>query len=132
MSARRESTSELARLLRPMLIVGVYGSFALIMAGVLLCFFHHPGYLFSTSDLDILTAPGAAKVNVADVFREASHLRGQGMVLVGLILLMATPFLGVTLSLGYFLRARQRSFVVVTATVLTLLLLSLVLGRAAG
>ena len=132
MSTSPPPASPLARLLRPMLAVGVYGSFALISLGVLLCFFHHPGYLFSTRDLDILTSPGAAKVDVAAVFREASHLRGQGMVLVGLILLMATPFLGVTLSLGYFLRERQRAFVVVTATVLALLLLSLVLGKAAG
>lgn len=136
MSARPTATpgsaSPLARLLRPMLLVGVYGSYALIALGVLVCFLHHPGYLFSNTDLEVLKSPGSAKVDVTGVMCEAARLHGQGLVLVGLMLLMATPFLGVALSLAYFVRERQRAFVIIAATVLALLLLSLLLGSAAA
>jgi len=59
-------------------------------------------------------------------------LRGQALVMLGLLVLMATPVLRVAVSLVSFLRSRDRAFTLLTSAVLVLLLLSLFLGKAGG
>ncbi len=126
------STIRLSRALQPLLRVAVIGSVALILLGMTLCFVRHPSYLFSPAELAVLSNPGGAKVSAGEVFVGAAHLQGQAVVLLGLMTLMVTPIVSVFLATAFFVRARQWSFAAVSGTVLLLLLLSALLGRASG
>ena len=58
-----------------------------------------------------------------------ARLRPRGLVLLGLVFLTATPLARVLLCAATFARARDRVFVLLTATVILLLGLAIVLGR---
>ena len=62
---------------------------------------------------------------VRAIVRNALHFRGRGMIQFGLLVLIATPVARVAFSLFAFLYEGDRTYVVVTAIVLTLLLYSL-------
>ena len=119
----------ISRLLR----AGVVTSLAVIVSGTVLSFVHHPEYLSSPPALPRLTSPGAAILRTPrDVLQGLIHLRGQAVVVVGLLLLVATPVLRVAVSILGFVYERDPAFVAVTSVVLALLILSFILGKAAG
>lgn len=62
---------------------------------------------------------------IAGVVRDAAALDARGLMQLGLLVLMATPVARVALSVLAFAVQRDRTYVVVTLIVLTLLLLSL-------
>ncbi|HEY7728659.1 MAG TPA: DUF1634 domain-containing protein [Candidatus Eisenbacteria bacterium] len=111
---------------------GVSASLILVAAGTVISFVHHPEYLRSLVALERLTRPGIAPRSFAEVVSGLAAGRGQAIVALGLLLLLATPVIRVAFSLALFLRDRERTFVALTLTVLALLLLSLALGRAGG
>lgn len=51
------------------------------------------------------------------------------IIMLGLLVLLATPFMRVLVSIGAFALERDWRYVVITATVLTILLISFFLGR---
>jgi uncharacterized membrane protein len=115
----------ISRLLR----AGVVISLATLAAGLLLMFIHHPGYLRSAVDLQRLTSPGAAfPRTLREVADGLLAMRGQAVVVVGLLLLIATPIMRVAVSIAGFVLQRDRAFVVITSVVLALLLVSFLLG----
>ena len=57
------------------------------------------------------------------------QMRGEAIVTLGLLVLMATPVMRVAVSVVAFIRHRDRTYALITVAVLCLLLLSLVLGR---
>jgi uncharacterized membrane protein len=117
-------------LISTLLRVGVAVSVLIIVGGTILSFVHHPSYLDSAADLQRLTTPGAAFPHTLhDVGVGLREGRGQSLVALGLILLIATPILRVAVSIVAFLYQRDRAFVLITAVVLLLLLLSFVLGK---
>lgn len=61
--------------------------------------------------------------------RAAAHLEPRGLVLVGLAFLTATPLVRVGLCLVAFVRARNRTFVVLTTVVMVLLITAILLGK---
>jgi uncharacterized membrane protein len=63
--------------------------------------------------------------SVLGVLRFAIGGRGQGLIQLGVLLLIATPVARVAFSVYVFLRQRDRLYVVVTLVVLALLLFSL-------
>lgn len=110
---------------------GVATSLLIIVGGTLLSFIHHPDYVSAPSELKRLTAPGAAFPHtLSDVLAGVTHLRGQAIVAVGLLVLLATPLARVAVSILAFAYQRDRVFVVLTSIVLLLLLLSFALGKA--
>jgi uncharacterized membrane protein len=115
-----------------LLRAGVVTSVLLVGAGTLLSFVHHPDYTSSPAALARLTRPGQAFESVRDVAGGVRLWHGQAVVMVGLLVLIATPILRVAFSCLIFLKERDRAFVAVTVTVLALLLLSFALGRAGG
>ena len=120
-------------LISTLLRVGVVGSLAVVILGTVVSFVHHPDYLTSHRALARLTRPGAAfPRTAADVVADVRQFRGQGIVVVGLMLLIATPVVRVAVSVLAFVYQRDRAFVVITAVVLGLLLLSFILGKAEG
>jgi uncharacterized membrane protein len=116
----------ISRLLR----AGVLISLSTVAAGLLLMFVHHPSYLRSIIDLQRLTSPGAA---FPHTLREVSSgllaMRGQAVVVLGLLLLIATPIMRVAVSIAGFVLQRDRAFVVITSAVLAVLLVSFLLGK---
>lgn len=112
--------------------IGLVASVALIVTGTAVSFVHHPEYVSSASALARLTEPGAAPRSLAEVAAGLGTGRGQAIAMVGILVLILTPFARVMMSLALFLRERDRMYSGITALVLVLLLLSILIGRAAG
>jgi uncharacterized membrane protein len=132
-SAMAGRAGRVERVISTLLRCGVISSLVIIVLGTLLSFAHHRDYASSPLELARLTRPGAAFPHtLAEVADGARRLRGQAITTIGLLVLLATPVARVAVSILAFLYERDRVFVVLTATVLLLLLLSFVLGRAGG
>lgn len=113
--------------------VGVLTSMIVILAGALLTFVRHREYVTSPAELRRLTEPGAAvPQTLHDVGKGVAQLRGQSIVVAGLLLLILTPVIRVAASIVAFAFQRDRTYVMITSFVLVLLLLSFALGRAIG
>jgi len=118
-------------LISVLLRAGVVISLSTVAAGLLMMFIHHPGYLTSAVDLQRLTSPGAAfPQTLPEMITGLAGLRGQAIMILGLLLLIATPVLRVAVSIAGFFLQRDRMFVVITSAVLALLLGSFLLGKA--
>lgn len=112
-----------------LLRAGVLASLALVVLGTVLTFIHHPDYFASPADLSRLVQPGAAfPHSLGDVMDGIRRLRGQAIVMTGLLLLITTPVMRVAVSIFAFIYQRDRVFTFITAMVLSLLLLSFFLG----
>jgi uncharacterized membrane protein len=117
-------------LISRLLLGGVATSMAMVLLGVVLMFVHHPDYLKTAADLQRLTTPGAAfPYTLADVARGVLAGRGQAVVALGLILLIATPILRVAVCIVGFALQRDRAYTMICAVVLLVLLISFLLGR---
>jgi uncharacterized membrane protein len=113
-----------------LLRIGVLTSLLVVLGGTVVTFVHHPHYLSSHHDLGRLTKPGAEfPHSLRSLVRGLEHAQGRAIVTAGLLLLIATPVLRVAISVLAFVYQRDRTFVVITTVVLTLLLTSFVLGR---
>ena len=110
---------------------GVIISLVVVVSGLLLSFFHHHEYLHSRPSLQRLTTPGrAVPRTVGQVISGMRHLRGEAIIMAGLVLLIATPVLRVAVSIFAFIYEKDKAFVVLTSVVLGLLILSFFLGAA--
>jgi uncharacterized membrane protein len=117
-------------LISRLLLAGVVTSMATVLAGLLLMFVHHPGYLASAADQQRLIAPGAALPNtLGEVARGVLAGRGQSVIVLGLLLLIATPILRVAVSMLGFALQRDRAYTLISAAVLVVLVISFLLGK---
>ncbi len=113
-----------------LLRIGVTTSMVIILAGLLLMFVHHPSYVYAGPDLQRLTSPGAAFPHTLhDVLLGISTFRGQAVIALGLMVLIATPILRVAASIVAFAVERDLVYVLITSVVLAVLLASFLLGR---
>ena len=120
-------------LISNLLRIGVWASLAIIVVGTSISFVHHPQYMHDPKELAHLTTPGAAVPHtIHDVTRGLRERRGQAVVMVGLLVLIATPVFRVGVSIVAFALESDRAYVVITTIVLVLLILSFVLGKAEG
>ena len=109
---------------------GVLASLALVIMGTVVTFVHHPEYFSSPADFERLVQPGAAfPHSLGDVIQGILLWRGQAIVTAGLLLLIATPVMRVAVSIFAFIYQEDRTFTLITALVLFLLLLSFFLGK---
>jgi uncharacterized membrane protein len=116
-----------------LLRVGVGTSLAVVVAGTILTFVHHPQFVSAPGELGHLTRPGAAFPHtLSEMYDGLLAWHGQAVVVLGVLLLIATPVMRVAASIVGFVYQRDRTYVVVTSIVLALLLLSFWLGRAGG
>ncbi len=110
---------------------GVTISLTVVLTGLVITFLHHPEYSRSRPALGALTNPGTSyPSSVGAVVEGVREGRGQAIVTLGLLLLIATPVARVAVSIAVFVIERDRLYVVITACVLALLLLSFVLGAS--
>ena len=120
-------------ILSVLLRTGVVLSLTIIVLGTLLSFSHHPDYTSSTGELKRLTRPGAVfPMALAQVMSGLGRFEGRSVVVLGLLLLIATPVMRVAVSVLIFVHQRDWIFVVITTVVLGLLILSFFLGRVEG
>ena len=114
-----------------LLRAGVLLSIGVVVLGLIFTFVHHPDYVSSKTDLRQLTNARAVYPHtVRDVVAQTREQRGQAMVMLGLLLLIATPIARVAFSIVAFIVERDRVYVAITIVVLAFLLLSLALGAA--
>jgi uncharacterized membrane protein len=130
---RAEKVQSVELLISKLLRFGVIVSFCFVTFGTILTFMHHQDYASSSDRLAELTKPGAAfPHSISEVMADAARLRGQAIVMIGLIFLIATPVLRVAISILSFLHERDSTYVTITTVVLLLLLASFALGRIEG
>ena len=128
---RRVRQTELA--ISILLRVGVAISIALILAGTIITFLHHPDYLTSSTAFDSVTGTGASfPTTPTAIIHGLAHLEGRAIVMVGLYLLILTPVMRVGVSIIAFAHERDRAFVAITAFVFLMLVGSLLLGKGSG
>jgi uncharacterized membrane protein len=117
-------------LLSVILRAGVIVSFIVIVAGTVLAFARQDEYASMPEALRRLTEPGAAYPRtLRAIVSEAFRGRGPALIMLGLLLLVATPVIRVAASVVVFAIQRDRAFVLLTLIVLVLLLTALWLGR---
>lgn len=63
--------------------------------------------------------------NISDIFKTALHGRGQSLIQLGLLLLIATPIARIIFSVIGYLLERDYLYVLITAVVLCMILFSL-------
>jgi uncharacterized membrane protein len=130
--APAEAPVSIELLISQLLRYGVMISVGFVVVGTLISFLRHPDYVSSTESLERLTRPTDAPHGLSEVLAGVEAARGQALVMMGLLLLISIPVTRVGLSLLVFSYQRDRAFVTITGAVLTLLLLSFLLGQAAG
>ena len=112
---------------------GVLLSIGVVVLGLVFTFVHHPQYVTSKTELGALTSPDATYPHtVREVVAETAGHHGQAIVMLGLLLLIATPIARVAFSVVAFLVERDRVYVLITIIVLALLVLSLLIGGSEG
>lgn len=113
--------------------IGVVLSVAIIALGLVMTFLHHPEYATSHSMLGSLTAPGAQYPNTLfGVFRGVGEGHGLSIVMLGLLLLIATPLARVALSIAIFVIEHDRLYTAITTAVLLILLIGFAVGLETG
>ncbi len=116
-----------------LLRTGLAVSLATVTIGLVLLFARNPHDLLSTARFLALTARDAKFPHgVPAIAAGIARGDGEAVIAAGLGLLILTPVMRVAISLVEFARARDRAFVLITATVLGVLLLSLLLRAGGG
>jgi uncharacterized membrane protein len=110
---------------------GVVLSICVVIAGMALTFVHHPEYVTSRSALGQLTRAGERfPSTIREVISGVRSGEGEAIVMVGLLLLVATPVARVALSIIVFIIERDRLYTMITAAVLLILLVGFATGAA--
>jgi uncharacterized membrane protein len=127
--ARRVRQVEL--LISTLLRVGVLLSLTIVLVGTISTFAHHREYLSSPQSSGPLLGPTAEfPHSIRQVVSGVREMQGRAIVVLGLLLLIATPVMRVAVSIVGFVYEHDPTYVVITSIVLALLLLSFVLGKA--
>ncbi len=112
---------------------GVLLSVFTVLVGLIVSFRHHPDYFSSQTALGLLTHSKLDYPNsIPTVLHGVGEGRGQAIVMLGLLLLIATPVARVAFSIVMFAIERDRLYAVITAGVLLILMISFWLGAAGG
>jgi uncharacterized membrane protein len=128
-----EHVARIEIIISDLLRIGVIASLFVIVVGTALTFVHHRDYFTSRAEFHRLTQSQARFPNTLhDTWQGLRQLEGRAIVVLGLLLLIATPVLRVAVSIVAFAVQRDRTFVVLTSIVLALLILSFFLGKVEG
>jgi uncharacterized membrane protein len=116
-----------------LLRIGVFSSLVIITTGTIITFLHHPNDIRAhTTVVELLDHHNHYPRNIHDDLAGVEHFHGRSIVILGLLVLIATPVLRVAVTIVAFAIQRDRIFVLITSIVLLLLLLSFALGKAGG
>jgi uncharacterized membrane protein len=121
-AADRRMEQALGNLLR----VGVIVAAALVLFGAVIYLWRHG---LKEPDLKIFHGEPAEFRDPLSILALAWQFRGRGLIMLGVLALIATPVVRVAFSALGFTRERDWVYVAVTLTVLGLLLFSLFIGH---
>lgn len=108
---------------------GVAVSITIIAIGLVTTFVHHHDYFSSRPILGTLIDGRANYTSsLSSVIVGAREGRGQSIVMIGILVLIATPVIRVATSIVLFAAERDVAYVAMTSIVLLLLILSFVIG----
>lgn len=116
--------------------VGVSASAICILLGVIVLFItHDTGYGAAYSNLSQLTqyssgGQGRFPTAPGDVIAGLAQFKSYALIALGLLLLILTPVIRVAASIVIFLLERDLAYVLITAFVLLVLVVSFLLGKA--
>ena len=110
---------------------GVAMSIFIIATGLVVTFVHHPDYFSSRPALGrLIDARASYTTSLRGVLEGVAEGKGQSIVMLGILVLIATPVIRVAASVVLFAAERDRVYVAITSGVLLLLLLSFAIGAA--
>jgi uncharacterized membrane protein len=112
----------IGRLLR----YGLFLSVAIVLIGTLVYLVKHGSEIPDYSSFRMAPAELRRPMGIID---QALHFTGNGIIQLGLLLLIATPVARVLFSVFAFFRQRDYLYTIITLIVLLILLFSLFLGR---
>jgi uncharacterized membrane protein len=126
----RRRVGRIEIIISTLLRIGVFSSLAIIVLGLIITYSRNPQYATHADQLPKLTAYGAVfPHSLNDVFGGVARLRGQSLIALGLLILIATPVMRVAISIIAFVIQRDYVFVAITSVVLTLLVFSFLMGH---
>jgi uncharacterized membrane protein len=108
-----------------LLRVGVFVAAAVVFGGGVLYLIRHGAI---SPDYRVFHGEPADLRSVSSIVTDALALQSRGIIQLGLLLLVATPIARVAFSLFAFAQQRDRTYVIVTLVVFTVLLYSLLGG----
>src|SRR5262245_6827133 len=104
-----DHTHEVEILISRLLRIGVSTSLTIVVLGTIFTFIHHRDYFSSASAMSEVTGDDARFPHtVAQVLRGVRQQQGRSIVLLGLLLLIATPVMRVAVSMLAFVYERDR------------------------
>jgi uncharacterized membrane protein len=110
---------------------GVALSIFIIATGLIVTFVHHPDYFSSRPALGrLIDASASYTTSLRGVLEGVAEGRGQSIVSLGILVLIATPVVRVAASVVLFAAEHDRAYVAITSAVLLLLFLSFAIGAA--
>lgn len=129
MSKAQMTDTTLERIISVLLRTGVLLSGAIVLTGGVYYLLRH-----GAETVDHHTFRGEPSIDriVSEIIKGALAFRARSIIQFGILLLIATPIARVAFSLIGFALERDRTYVVITAIVLAILLLSAIGGAAHG
>lgn len=119
------------RVISTLLRLGVITSITVIFIGMLISLARHPQAVRDPQALNPLISKNASfPHSLKDVTSGVLAVQGQAIMALGLLILIATPVMRVAVSIVAFAMQRDWIYLAITSTVLALLILSFLLGRA--
>lgn len=129
MNTPKVTDSSIERMVSVLLRTGVTISGAVVLVGGVLYLVRH-GY--ERVDYRVFHSQPAIDSRLPQIVAGVVGLRSRSIIQLGVLLLIATPIARVAVSLVGFALERDRTYVLITAIVLAVLLFSLIHGAAAG
>ena len=120
------------RIISIVLRSGVGLSFVFIVCGLFYALFAQTSHLGADTSLTEILDPAASIRSFRELVTAVGQRRPDGIIMLGLLILIATPIFRVAASILIFIDQRSAAFVAITTFVLALLLGSIFLGRAGG
>ncbi len=119
------SDRSIERMVSVLLRSGVLISGAVVLGGGAYYLLRHGG---EAADYHTFHGQPTVDCSVVEIVKSAFTLRARSIIQLGVLLLIATPIARVAFSLVGFALERDRTYVVITAIVLAVLLYSLISG----
>ena len=121
--------TNIERMVSVILRTGVLISGAVVLVGGIYFLLRHAGDRVHYNPF--IGQPRIDRI-VSEIVKGAIALRARSIIQFGILLLIATPIVRVAVSLVGFALERDRTYVVITAIVLAVLLFSLITGSVQG
>lgn len=119
------SDRSIERMVSVLLRSGVLISGSVVLIGGVYYLLRHGG---EAADYHIFHGQPRIDCSVAEIVKSAFALRARSIIQFGILMLIATPIARVAFSLVGFALEKDRTYVVITAIVLAVLLYSLISG----